>query len=85
MNCGVIRATTNQLDRPQKITEQSVEEIVTVLVVENSVCLRKITGRSNIATRKMEFVFEARSVTLRSRELQRIVTQRFTYLKTIIL
>ena len=40
-----------------KITEESVEETVTVVVVENSVSRRKITGRSNIATSKMEFVF----------------------------
>ena len=33
-----------------KITEESVVEIVTVLVVENSVCRWKITGRRNIAT-----------------------------------
>ena len=45
MNEFKLIATINQL-----ITEESVEETVTVLVVENSVGRQKITGRSNIAT-----------------------------------
>ena len=56
MNCEV-KCHDQSVRSAIKITEESVEEIVTVLAVKNSVGWRKITGRSNIATGKMEFVF----------------------------
>ena len=49
MNCEV-KCHDKLVRSAIKITEESVEETVTVLVVENSVGRWKITGRSNIAT-----------------------------------